>query len=353
MRVRFFCQENLLPALSLATDRFFLPAVRETGTAVLRVSAFSGDVILVGRYHTLGGLPDPHAVTLARRLSGGRTVPAGQGFVQFSLILPHRSAFFSNDPYNLAPFQVLNRYARPILQGLKAAGIDVFYPGRDLLTVRRQPLGWISFTTEEDGALLCEGGLAVNRDLSLLPYLLDRADPQGTIPCQFFAPDQVTSLERVTGKPFPLPQTAAMLRQGFAQQPVLELVDQDLSSAEQAAISALAESQSSSEWLRSRPLRPDLPLHATTATQLGVLQIRFALTAEKTLAEVQFSGDLIANPAAITALEQGLRGCSMEREALWRVVDQTFLQPQYYLLGVGPLETIPDTILKGYTQSSQ
>ena len=143
MRMRFFYQENLLPALSLATDRFFLQDVREAGMAVLWVSAFSGDVILVGRYHTLGGLPDPHAVTLARRLSGGRTVPAGQGFVQFSLILPHRSTFFSNDPYNLAPFQVLNRYARPILQGLKAAGIDVFYPGRDLLTVRQQPLGWI------------------------------------------------------------------------------------------------------------------------------------------------------------------------------------------------------------------
>ncbi len=353
MRVRFFCQENLLPALSLATDRFFLSAVRETGTAVLRVYSFSGDVILLGRYHALGELPDPHAVTLARRLSGGRAVPAGQGFGQFSLILPHRSAFFSDDPYNLAPFQVLNRYARPILHGLKAAGRDAFYPGRDLFTVRQQPLGWISFTTEENGALLCEGGLAVSRDLSLLPYLLDRADPRGTIPCQFFTPEQVTSLERVTGKPFSLPQTAAMLRHGFAQQPVLELVDQALSSAEQVTISALAESQSARAWLQSRPLRPDLPWHAMTATQLGVLQIRFALTVEKTLAEVQVSGDLIANPAAVSALEQGLRGCPVEREALWRMVDQTFLQPQHYLLGVGPLATIPDTILKGYAQSSQ
>jgi hypothetical protein len=79
-----------------------------------------------------------------------------------------------------------------------------------------------------------------------------------------------------------------------------------------------------------------------------VLQVRFAVTAEKTLAEVQFSGDLIANPAAITALEQALRGCPLEREALWQVVDQTFLQPQHYLLGVSPLATIPDTILKGY-----
>ena len=81
-------------------------------------------------------------------------------------------------------------------------------------------------------------------------------------------------------------------------------------------------------------------------TQLGVLQVRFALTSEKTFAEVQFSGDLIANPAAITALEQGLRGCPLERDALWRVVDQTFLQPQHYLLGIGPLQTVVETLLK-------
>src|SRR6266540_1789396 len=255
MRVRFLCQEGLTPALSLATDRFFLQAVQETATSVLRVYSFPGDIVLLGRYHAMGQLPETDQVTVAHRLSGGRVVPAGQGFVHFSLVLPHRSAFFSDDPYNLAPFQVLNRYVRGVLQCLKARGIDVFYPGRDLITVRQQPLGWISFTTEDNGALLCEGGLAVSRDFSLLPYLLDRADPQGNIPCQFFTPEQVTSFERVTGKTFTLAQVAGMLRNGFAQQPALELTDQDLSSAEQETISALTERYPSGEWLQSRRLR--------------------------------------------------------------------------------------------------
>lgn len=347
MQVRFFYQHDLTPLLSLATDQFFLRTAQETETAVLRIYSLPGDVALLGRYHELGELPDTGQVILARRLTGGRVVPAGEGFVQFSLILPHRSAFFSDDPDNLAPFQVLNRYARPVLQGLKAGGVDVFYPGRDLLTVQQKPLGWISFTTEDDGALLCEGGLAVSRDFSTLPYLLDRADPQGTIPCQFFTAAQITSLERITRKPFTVPQVAGLLRHGFAQQPMLELANQDLSKAEQETIATCAERQSADTWLRSRSLRPELPLCATTATQLGVLQVRFALTAEKTLAEAQFSGDLIANPAAITALEQGLRGCLLEREALWRVVDQTLLQPQHYVLGIGPLQMIPDVILKG------
>ena len=351
MRVRFFRQENLAPTLSLATDRFFLRTASRAEEAVLRVYSLPDDVLLIGRYHELGKLPDSGRVTVTRRLTGGRVVPAGQGFVQFSLILPHRSAFFSDDPYNLAPFQVLNRYARPLVQGLKAGGVEVFYPGRDLFTVRQRPLGWISFTTEEDGALLCEGGVAVSRDFSLLPQLLDRADPQGTLPGQFFAPGQVTSLEQVGGKTVAFAQVATLLRYGFAQQPMLDLADQDLSEAEQAAIFDLAESRPAGEWLYSWPLRPELPFQATSATQLGVLQIRFALTAEKTLAAVQFGGDLIANPAAIRALQQELRGCPLEREALWRVVNQTFLQPQNYLLGIGPLPAVLDTLLKGKSAS--
>ena len=107
MRLRFFCQENMIPSLSLATDRFFLQAVRETNTSVLRIYTLPGDVVLLGRYHEVGVLAEGNQVTVARRLSGGRVVPAGQGFVHFSLILLHRSAFFSDDPHNLAPFQVL------------------------------------------------------------------------------------------------------------------------------------------------------------------------------------------------------------------------------------------------------
>jgi lipoate-protein ligase A len=350
MRLRFLCQESISPTLNLATDLFFLQAAKETATGCFRVYSFSGDVLLLGRYHAVDELANTPDTTLVRRLSGGRVVPAGQGFVQFALSLPHRSALFSDDPYHLAPFQVLNRYVRPVLQGLKAGGIGAFYPGRDLLTVRQQPLGWVSFTTLADGALLCEGGLAVNRDFSILPYFLDRADPQGTIVSQFFAPEQVTSVERCLGAPISFVQVAQLLRRGFATQPGVEIVEQELSAAEQTAITLLAKCQTALPRLRDRRVRRDFPLQATTTTQLGVLHVRLSLTPEKTVAEIQLSGDLIADPAAIDALEQGLCRCPLQQEALWQVVDQLFLQPQHYLLGVGRLETIVETILKAKKQ---
>ena len=239
MQARFLKQLDLSPAQSVATDQYFLQTIGSTRLPILRLYTYPGDVVLLGRYHALDSFAENTTISMTRRLTGGRIFPSGHGFVQFSLILPHRSALFSDDPYHLAPFQVLNRYVRGVLYGLKTNGVEAFYPGRDFLTIRQLPAGWISFVTEDNGALLCEGGLFVQRDMSLLPHLLDRVDPQGTLPCQLFMPDQIANLEKTGGKTVPISQVTDLLRRGFAQQFgqfSLELDDQDLSAAEQKAI---------------------------------------------------------------------------------------------------------------------
>ena len=80
--------------------------------------------------------------------------------------------------------------------------------------------------------------------------------------------------------------------------------------------------------------------------------MRFSVTPEQTLGELQLSGDFIASPAAISMLHHSLRGCPLEYTAMWEVVEQTFLQPQHYVLGLGHLRIIPETILKGYAEKS-
>ena len=350
MQLRVLCQEHVSPTLSLATDQFFLQAVSTTQTALLRLYAYSGDVVLLGRYHGYAGagqFTETDQVTICRRLSGGRVLPGGQGFAQFSFVLPHRSALFSDDPFYLAPFQVLNRYVRTIIQGFRAAGVNLFFPGRDFLTIQQQPVGWVSFTTEHNDALLVEGGVAVQRDFSLLPYLLDRIDPSGTISSPFFAPDQVTSLGRVVGKPPSLSQLAGLLRHGLTQQSELTCLEQDLDQTEQEHITRIA--AASGEWLNSWPQRNDLPFHATVPTPLGRLDIRFAVTPHQTLADVHMSGDFIASPDTISTLQSNLSGQPLSYPALQDVVDQTFVQPQHYLLGIKQLRLIPDLIIEAYT----
>ena len=343
MQVRLLTQFDTTPARSVATDQYFLHTVVETRLPILRVYTYPEDVLLLGRYHAAGALGQDPGLTIARRLTGGRAFPSGNGFVQFSLIVPHRSFFFSADPHRIAPFQVLNRYVRGVLHGLKTGGVEVFYPGQDFLTVQRLPVGWHSFVTEDSGAVLYEGGVFVRRDMSLLPHLLDRVDPQGTLPCQLFMPDQVHNLGKVLGRSLAPDQVVWLLRNGFTQQFGLECLAHDLNQTERAAIPGKREP--SDLVPNSRPLRSDLPYTATRQTPLGELQVRFCLTPERTIETIRFSGDFIANPAGIQALEHNLEGCPLEKAALWQVIDRTFLEPDYYLIGAGKLADLPGLLL--------
>lgn len=343
MQVRLLTQCDTTPAQSVATDRYFFHTVVETRLPILRVYTYPHDVLLLGRYQAAGTLTQDSGLTIARRLTGGRAFPSGNGFVQFSLIVPHRSFFFSADPHHIAPFQILNRYVRGVLHGLKTGGVEVFYPGQDFLTVQRLPVGWHSFVTEDNGAVLYEGGVFVQRDMSLLPHLLDRVDPQGTLSCQLFMPDQVHNLGKVLGRLLAPDQVTRLLQNGFTQQFGLECLDHDLSQNERAAI--LGKQKQSDLVPNSRPLHSDLPYTATRQTPLGELQIRFSLTSDRTIEAVQFSGDFIANPAGIQALEHNLEGCPLENAALWQVIDRTFLEPGHYMIGAGKLAELPGLMI--------
>ena len=345
MKLRVVCQEHISPGLSLASDRFFLQTV--DNTAVLRVYTHPGDVVLLGRYHAVERLTATDRVTVSRRLSGGRVMPSGQGFVHFSLILPHRSAFFSDDPFYLAPFQILNRYVRSVLHGFKAAGVELFYPGRDFLTINRRAVGWVSFGSEKNGAMLVEGSLAVRRDFSLLPYLLDRVDPGGTISSEFFAPDQVTSLERVAGRPPSLAQLTRLFQHGFSQS-AETCVAQDLNQTEQEHIARLAHTAAAENWLYSRPTRHDLPFQPSVPTPLGSLTIGFGVTPQQTLSELCLSGDFIAPAHTVSSLQSRLSGQPLAYPALEQTVDQIFLQPEHYLLGPKHVRAIPEAIVQAY-----
>jgi lipoate-protein ligase A len=287
-----------------------------------------------------------------RRFTGGRVMPCGDGFTGFSLILPHRSALLSDDPLMLAPFQVMNRYVRGILTGLKNFGVNVFYPGRDFLTVRQKSVGWVSFTTEAGGALLFEGILSVNRDFSILPYFLDKVDPGGVLPSQFLTPDTTTSLSQEAGKEIAVSPVADLLRHGYATQFSHNVEQRELTSTEKEVVGEIvAKEFATSSRLYGCTLRPDLPCYGMSSTQLGTFTVCFSLTPELLLREVKFSGDFITNAEALAALEQELERCPAERQAIWQAVDRVFTRPQNFLLGIGPLETIPETIIKGLPQT--
>lgn len=348
----FIVQPGIAPDTSLAEDAHFLHVVgrpSRTRTGVLRVYDFAGDVLSLGRYHCVPTQPLATAdVQVYRRQSGGRALPFGDGFVGMALALPHRSALLSNDPFALAPYQVMNRYVRGLLEGCKLVGVPAFYPGRDFITVDRRVLGLVSFEVDHTGALLFEAIIANRRDFSLLPHLLDRVDGHGVIKADMLTPADTTCLAQELGVQLTTTEVADLLRRGFQKQFDLTFAEHALTPLEERAIAATATHEFHDDrWLRQRQLRSDLDHHAAERVQLGTFEAYFSLEQNRFIKEILFAGDFIANSPAIAQLERELRLCPAEWRAIDAVASEIFTQPEHFILGIGRTRAIADTICKG------
>jgi len=351
----FIVQPGIAPDTSLAADAHFLHVVgrpSRTRLGVLRVYDFAGTVLSLGRYHFVPDRPlTTDGVQLHRRRSGGRAIPFGDGFVAMALVLPHRSALFSDDPCALAPYQVMNRYARGIVEGCKLVGVPAFYPGRDFLTVNRRVLGLVSFEVDHTGALLFEAIIANRKDFSGLPHLLDAVDARGVIKAEMLAPHDTTCLAQELGVQLTTAEVADLLRRGFEKQFKLTFAEHTLTPLEERAIEATASHEFHDErWLRQRQPRADLDHHASERVQLGIFETYFSLQQNRFIKEVQLAGDFIANSAAIAQLEHELRLCPAEWRAIDAVASEIFARPEYFILGIGRTRAIADTICKGIAQ---
>jgi lipoate-protein ligase A len=345
--VDLIVQPSVDADVSAAVDRYLMRAVgRRARAAVLRIYALDGDVVSLGRYHLAPAPPAAGGARIVRRHSGGQALPFGEGFVGISLILPHRSTWFGANPFALAPYQVLNRYVRGVLEACRIAQLPVNYPGRDFVTVNRRVIGAVSFETDESGTLLFEAILCCTRDFSILPALLERVDPEGTVRIQMLD-HGATSLAEALQDPMVFADIAELLQRGFAKQFSLQLEANPLSSLEWQVIEGLAAREcAQAQWVFQRRPRAELDHHATVSVQLGVFEAHLALQQQRFIKEAVFAGDFIAASGAIEALEHRLRLVPVDGRAIESLTNEIFSDPRHFVLGIGKLRTITDAILR-------
>ena len=326
-------QPMVAPAESLGWDRRLRAEAADGAPGVLRIYGFAGDVLSLGRYHFA-----PRGGPVHRRWSGGRAMACGAGFLGLGLVLPHRSALVSEEAFALSPEQVMNRSVRGILRGLEAGGIPVLYPGRDTITSTRKVLGFVSFDVDDRGVLLFEAIVGVERDLSLLPHLLDDVDPEGVVPTSMLLPDDATCVAHAIGRSPRLEEVASWIVRGY------QSTGQDVSFVPYEG--GGSPSPADDAWLRQRVVRADLDHRATIATVLGTIEAHVALAADGTIADVALAGDFIADAAAIAGVERELRGCPVQRMDVGGIVAAAFAQPGSFILGIGPISTVTDVVMK-------
>jgi len=331
-----------------SAERALLGAVtRDPRRGYLRTFALSGgDGLLLGRYHAvprdLGAVTSPDDICVQRRRTGGRVMPAGEGFLELSLVLPHRAALLSDDWHALEPEQVMNRCVRGVLQGLKGAGVPAFYPGRDTITAADRTLGAASFHTTPEGALLFEVVIAMTRSFAVVPPRLDAVDPTGVIACPMWTATDTTTVEDIAPRAVAANELSNRIVAGYRDLFALDIVPGQ-PGGQCVAGGGLAESGADRQWLYSRSPGAALTRRGTVSTQIGVLEAYVDREGDR-LREVMLVGDFIANAAAVDALEAKLRGAHMDRAGISATVFGIFSQPGNFMLGLTNLTQIADAI---------
>ena len=302
-----------------------------------------GEVVSIGRWQLAPAPAAAADVMLMRRHSGGRAAAFGAGFVGVTLVLPTRGALV-DAAAPLRPEQVMNRYLRGILAGLERHGVPALYPGRDTITARRRQLGVVAFTETRTGAVLVEAILANAGDPSALPRLLDRADPGGVVRTTMLQPSDTTSIAAEKGAAPPLAAFADLIASGYAERLDAAPAARTLADDELARVRDLAATVGDA-WLATRRPRPDLDRRASAATMLGALDVHLAV-ADGRIRDACISGDIIAADDTVPALEAALRGCAADRAAVETAVRRVLGESRHFLLGIGPPDTLVDTVMR-------
>ena len=196
----------------------------------------------------------------------------------------------------------------------------------------------LGLEVDEGGATLIDVILAVERDQSLVPALLDRVDPDGAVTAAMTMPDDVTSLAREVGRTPGFDEVAACLRAGFATRFGLDVL------AEEAPPVPVDDD---TDFLRARAARrrPSIGERARRPCSACWRRTVRVPPTDRSL-PCAWRG-ICWRPRAPSS---GWRpryaavGSTARRSRQWSI--DVVRPPRDFILGVGPLRTIAETIVR-------
>lgn len=305
----------------------------------LIIYASPGRAVSLGRYHLYAGEPEREGVDAIRRLTGGRAVGAGDGWISVALVLPHIGAMLPERDAVLKPDQVMNRYVRGLLAAFRVLGADCFYPGRDAITFEHREFAGCWFELAASGAMLFEATIAVNRGMEELVHDLDQLDPEGGVNCPMYGPENATKLVRILGRDIGFAEVAGAIAAGYGAL-AGSIRERALEPEERAQAAHRAAGLAASRWLRRCAGPQSFNRGNRIVSQLGAVEARLEVADNFTIERVMLTGDFIANSPGIAELERELAGTTLDLASVTRAVMNTYGDGRNFILGLGDLENL-------------
>ena len=327
--------------IGLQAHLFEAVATKETRPALL-IYTMRERMLSLGRYHLYDGPPQRAGLSTWRRLTGGRLVGAGEGWLNLALILPSRDALLPVHDLKLKPDQVMNRYVRGLLAGLRELGLECFYPGRDAITFEQREIAMCTFETDASGAMLFEAVLAVNRGMEEVVHDLEHFDPAGQLPCAMYGPDAATKLVRELDRDVTFAEVANAIARGYSNL-LGGGARRELTALENAHAERRGASLEQCGWLH---LSAQGNLTSRLASQLGSIEARVNTSAEGVVERIGVYGDFIANSPGIAALHSEMVGHRLDLASVSAAVMKVFGHGDNFILGIGELSNLVKLITR-------
>jgi lipoate-protein ligase A len=309
---------------------------------VLLIHTMRARTISLGRYHLYDGTIGRAGLVAMRRFTGGRVIGSGEGWLGLALILPSREALLPDHETKLKPDQVMNRYVRGLLAGLRDLGLECFYPGRDAITFERREIAMCTFETDASGAMLFEAVLAVNRGMEEVVHDLEHFDPAGQLACPMYGPDNATKLVRELHRDVSFGEVADAIARGYSN--LLGGGDRrELTALEIAQAERRGASLEQRGWL---PLSAEGNLISRIASQLGSVEARVKTAADGAIEKIDLVGDIIANSPGIAAFQSEMTGRRLDLASVSAGVMKVFGHGDNFILGLGELSNLVKLIVR-------
>ena len=337
------------PETVLAFQRYLLglsARERSTKQPVLILAECAEPAALLGRYQSFGPLVQAATAPagIQRRLTGGRATAIGPGILWLSVVLPRLTELTAPTAAPISPDRALNRYCRGVLRGLAGLGIPAFYPGQDCVTVRRRPLAVLGVDITPAGLTVFDCLMSIKRNIADLPPL----PPNSGAPTPTAMRAQGSStVAAELGRLVDMGEVFDAICQGYADQSHMTLEEPAPNPLEAQLLDVICDQDvHTPAWLYQGVPAPEHEFHTSVSVQLGRFQVGCSLQQRHFLSNITFAGDFIATGGVMPALEKKLRLCPADWKSIGLATDTVFQEPYRTILGIGPRQTIPNTVMQ-------
>jgi len=285
----------------------------------LYAAPLTGEAVVAGAYQRTQDALSAHALSSGsalRRATGGVTVRAGDGIGYLALALEDASTLM-----RCPPRAILNRNVRGVLQGLRAAGAETNYFGRDYLAFGVLPGVYVAWARDEQGRMLLEFFIGIERD-----FRVDDAD------CAYPEPPEPpfrgrtpTCLTAVHGRSFAFEEVVAAIADTHAQQFGLRFGEPTSPSAPD------------DEALRGRKLRireDELSWSSPQPEAIGFVSAGVAVDDAGAIADARLAGDFMLSEATEQTLAERARGLPADDAPLVGLVNGLYTNDAHFIEGV-------------------